>query len=378
MNAKAEVESTELERQFSQEVAKQEASRSWVTGWMKPNTESTTIIPPNADDLFRLKALHASTKHVAKSTGVICKEVPGVDGKPVIVLTKAGRIIARSCNAIHREFVERHSRHAFNPWIKLMVVAVSHWHPGYQFDLLASRICVSAEDQKRLDRIARFIRRVSESRAFKRRLQDERRLARQNDRSARNYMISLFTCHSRLLILRVDLYYTGEGREEAWTDEAQDAVERFIRMLRCGRIVPDVLGYLACREVGVERGVHFHLLVVMDGHKHRDADGFTRMIGERWVNDYACPGRGTFFNCYARRNEYEFNGLGLVHLSDWRKLIGLRQAILYMTKAEYLIKPKGRGEKNFRRGLVKSVGVKLGAPRQSGHEMSTVWRILAG
>jgi hypothetical protein len=371
-----EGDSAELERQFSQEAARQEAKRFWETSWKVNRRDGTTIIPPHANDLFRLQALHASAKHVAKSTGAVCKEVPGVDGKPVLVLTKVGRSIAKSCNAIHREFVERHSRHAFNPWIKLMVVAVRHWHPGYQFDLLASRICVSTEDQKRLGRIARFVRRVSESHAFKRRLQDERRLALQNFRSACLYMTSLFARYSRLLILRVDLYYTQEGRDEAWTEEARAAFERFVRMLRCGRIVPDVLGYLTSREVGAERGMHFHVLVVMDGHKYRDADGYTRMIGERWVNDYTGVERGTYYNCYARRHEYEFNGLGLVHMSDWRKLIGLRQAMLYMTKAEYLIKPKGHGEKNFRRGLVKHVGVKLGAPRQPGHEMSTVLRIL--
>jgi hypothetical protein len=274
------------------------------------------------------------------------------------------------------EFKARHRRHAFNPWIRVMVAALRRWHPGHRFDLMASRIHISAEDQKRLDQVTSFVRGICQSHAFDRKLQDERRLALQNYRSACNYMISLFARYSRLLIVRVDLYYTGDGREEAWTVEAHDSFERFVRMLRCGRIVPDVLGYLTSREAGAERGIHFHMLVVMDGHKYRDADGYTRKIGERWVKDYAGPGGGTYYNCYARRHEHEFNGLGQVHLSDWRKLIGLRRAMLYMTKAEYLIKPKGCGEKNFRRGLVKFAGVKLGAPRQPGHEMSTVWRIL--
>lgn len=257
-----------------------------------------------------------------------------------------------------------------------MVAALCRWHPGHRFDLMASRIRISEEDQRRLGQMARFVRGVSQSRGFERRLENEQKLALQNYRSACTYLTSLFARYSRLLILRVDLYYTGEGREEAWSEEARAAFERFVRMLRCGRIVPDVLGCMISREVGAERGLHFHVLVVMDGHKHRDADGYTRMIGERWVKDYTGPGRGTFYNCYVRRHEHEFNGLGLVHLSDWRKLIGLRRAMLYMTKAEYLVKPKDRGTRNFRRGLVKSAGVKLGAPRQPGHEMSTVWRIL--
>lgn len=378
MNAKTEVESAELERQFSREVARQEDIRSWVTGWMEPHPDGLFDAPKYAGDLSLLKLLEAAAKRLAKSTQEPCEEAIGRDGVRERWATPTGLRLAAICNMLDSEFVARHRRHAFNPWIKVMVVALCHWHPGHRFDLLASRIRISAEDQKRLGRMVRFVRRVSQSRAFKRKLQDERRLALQNYRSACTYLISMFARYSRLLILRVDLYYTGEGREKAWTEDAHAAFERFVRMLRCGRIVPDVLGYLTSREVGAERGIHFHLLVVMDGHKYRDADGYTRMIGERWVKDYTGPGRGTFYNCYARRHEHQFNGLGLVHLSDWRKLIGLRRAMLYMTKAEYLIKPKGRGEKNFRRGLVKHVGVKLGAPRQPGHEMSTVWRILAG
>jgi hypothetical protein len=376
MNNKPDVASEEMERQARREIAKQEANRSAVTDWMALDADGSSLVTRYFDDLPLLKRLEAIAQSVAKGREQPCKVVAGHDGVEVLRTTRTGTSLAELCNRFDPELLVRHRHHDFNPWIKMMVVALSHWHPGHRFDVTASGIRISAKDRESLDRIARFIRRVSQSPVFKRRLQEERRLALQNDRSACAYMISLFARHSRLLILRVDLYYKGAGREEAQTEEAKASFERFVRMLRTGRIVPEMLGYLFSREVGAERGVHFHLMVVMDGHKYRDADGYTRMIGERWVKDYTGRGRGTFFNCYARRHEYEYNGLGLVHVSDWRKLIGLRLAIQYMTKGNYLIKPKGRGEKNFRRGLVKQVSVKLGAPRQSGHEMTTVCRIL--
>ena len=376
MNAKSIIESAEMERQFSQEVAVQEVNRSWLTGWMQPGPDGLFDIPKFAGDLHLLKMLSATAKLLAKSKQEPCKSALRIDGVEERWTTRIGERLAATCNMLSPQFVERHRRHAFNPWIQVMVVAIRHWHPGHRFRLTGGRTLVSAEDHMCLSRMARFVRRVCESRAFKRRLQDERRLALQNFRSASIYLIWLFTHHSRLLILRVDLYYTGEGREEAGTEQARAAFERFLRMLRSGRIVPGVLGCMISREVGAERGVHFHVLVVMDGHKYQDADGYTRMIGERWVRDYTGPERGTFYNCYARRHEHEFNGLGLLHLSDWRKLVGLRLAMLYMTKAEYLIKLKDGGEKNFRRGLVRSVGGKLGAPRRPENGLSTVYRLL--
>jgi hypothetical protein len=376
MNNKPDVASEEMERQVRREIAKQEANRSAVTDWMALDADGSTLVTRYFDDLPLLKRLEAIAQSVAKGREQPCKVVAGHDGVEVLRTTRTGTRLAELCNRFGPDLLVRHRHHDFNPWIKMMVVALSHWHPGHRFDVTASGIRISAEDGVSLGRMVRFVRRVSQSSAFKRRLQEERRLALQNDRSACAYLISLFARHSRLLILRVDLYYTGAGREEAQTEEARASFERFVRMLRTGRIVPEVLGYLFSREVGAERGVHFHLMVVMDGHKYLDADGYTRRTGERWVKDYTGRGRGTFFNCYARRHEYEYNGLGLVHLSDWPKLIGLRLAIQYMTKGNYLIKPKGRGEKNFRRGLVKQVSVKLGAPRQSDHEMSTVCRIL--
>ncbi len=365
----------DVEGWISQETGEQEALRSKVTEWMAPEVDGVTVITKYVNDLPLLRIMDAAAKRLAKTKEEPCKVISEKDGAPCTRLTKTGRALADLCNIFDRELVARHCHHAFNPWIKVMVLALCHWHPGHRFEKVSPSTRMSAIDQACFSRMARFVRRVSRSPKFKRRLQDERRLARQNYRSACTLMTTLFARHARLLILRVDLYYRDEGRQQALTEEAQGAFERFVRMLRCGRIVPDVLGYLISREVGAERGVHFHLLVAMDGHKHRDAYGFAKMIGDRWVKDYAGDGRGAYFNCYTRRNDYAFNGLGLVHISDSHKLIGVRQALQYMTKVDYLVKLKDRSERNFRRSLIKQVKVKMGAPRHPDHEMSTVWRI---
>lgn len=255
-----------------------------------------------------------------------------------------------------------------------MIKALRRWHPGHRFNI--SRSTIERRDVKRFARISRFVRLASRSKSFKSEIQYDKQLAKKVFRSARDYLISLFSSHSRLLILRLDLYYRGDARDEALSDSAHATFERFLRTVRRGKVVPDVLGCLFSREVGADRGLHFHVMVIMDGHRQWDTDGHTRKLGERWIKDYAGHGRGAFFNCYARRHEYEYNGLGLVHVSDWRKIMGIRLAIEYMTKSHYLVKPKERGRRNFRRGNIKPLDVKLGAPRKSGFDLSIVMRIL--
>jgi hypothetical protein len=366
------------ERLACQEIARKEKSRHEITDWMHFRPDGQRVITEYFNDLAVIEQLQKTAMQLAGSKLAPTKEDRNGSGKVTIRLTNTGKAMVALGDAFDPLLPARHRHHVFNPWIKAMMVALLHWHTGVGFGMAFSGKGILPEDRDNLNRIARFVRRACHSPVFHRRIQEGRRLAKQNLRSACAYMCSLFARHSRLLILRIDLYYQGEGREWSHSNEAKAAFERFVRALRTGRIVPDVLGYLASREDGPERSAHFHLLVVLDGHKRKDADGHTRQIGEHWETGYTGPGRGTFFNCYARRDEYEYNGLGLVHVSDWKMLIGIREALRYMTKPEHLVKVKNLTQKCFRRGLIKRADVKLGAPRHPGNGMSAVLRILGG
>lgn len=378
------------EEQAEKELEEQEAYRSVFTEWMTHEPDGQTIITDRFDDLHVIERLEVTAKQLASTAEMPTKMVTDQSGRKFTVLTKTGKDVMALCRLFDPYFSMRHGHHVFNPWIRTMLAALCHWCGGDEFGQPQQEIGIVPADRINLDRIVRFVRKVCRSRVFERILKNDKRLARQNFRSACAYLISLFARYSRLLILRIDVYYKGEGKAWARTEEAKAAFERFLRQLRNGRIVPDVLGCLHRREEGPERGIHFHILVVMDGHKRKDAHGHTEAIGRRWVEHYTGRERGTYFNCYAHRRAYRFNGLGLVHLSDWRKLLGLRIALRYITKPEYRVKVKGRASnagategrptksagKSFRRGNFKRDDVKLGARRKLGHEMATVLRIL--
>ncbi|MBN8737111.1 MAG: inovirus-type Gp2 protein [Xanthomonadales bacterium] len=364
------------EKMFDREISERERIRSLFAEGMVHGPDGKSAITSDWGDLQLITLLERMAKRIA-STDEAPTLREDLHGRSVCTPTPLGGDLVRLCTGFDQFFPRRHQHHVFNPWIKVMVVACGHWCGMQGFGQPAPGIGIVPEDEVALNRIVRFVRRVCHSTAFKWKVANVVRLALQNFRSVCAYFVWLFTLHSRLLILRVDLYYRGKGKWWAYSGEADAAFDRFMRALRESRIIPTVLGYVASREEGPERGIHFHLLVAMDGHKYKDARGFADQIGKAWAEKYSGPGMlGSFFNCYSRRGSYPFNGLGLVHVRDWRKLIGLRAAIRYITKPDYQVKVKSDSERNLRRGLIRATESKLGAPRKARHSMAKVLRIL--
>jgi hypothetical protein len=263
----------------------------------------------------------------------------------------------------------------FNPYLTVMLRACQKAMPwlvrggGKSLDLSDQRAV------KALNHLLRFARRVCRSKRFKSINNDYRHCARENLRSCCKFMATKFADYSRLLILRVELYIAPEFKAWAMTDAGDHCVRRFRRALREKRIVPDVVAWICKREFGFRRGMHCHVLVAMDGHKHKQAEMYARMIGEAWQHRFS-DGHGTYYNCWSRRTQYSLNCLGLVHVSDRMMLLGLREAIRYITKTDCLV------VSGYPRDLWKGIdrgswrGAKRGAPRKAQHDLALVNEIL--
>lgn len=263
----------------------------------------------------------------------------------------------------------------FNPYITVMLRACQKAMPairhadGMVIDLSSEKV------RKRIEWIARFVRRCCRSPRFKRMESNRIRLERENLVSCCHYLAEGFQEHTRQLILRVDLYIRPTHHTMADVRLAEKCLERYLRDLDEGRIVPDVLRRICKRECGFDRGMHYHLLVALDGHKHQNACHLSQLLGEKWLKKCG-PLRSSYFNCYTRRYEYKYNALGLVHLSDWRMLMGIREAIRYIVKGDGFVMTGHK--RNLMHGNMKDSGSqpKRGAPRRNGNDMSLVNRIL--
>ena len=229
-----------------------------------------------------------------------------------------------------------------------------------------------------MTRIFRVVRRICRSKPFRNRVNNSTRNAKERYLGCANLMIDLLRQDARLLILRIDLYFEGDAKILSECEDAERAYEKFLRTLREDRLVPDLLGYIGKRENGLERRIHYHLLVVMNGDLHQQAHSWTEHMGKFWVNE--CVGAKSladYFNCWKRRDEYENNCIGVLHYTDRHMLKGLRDALEYLCKegAHVLVKEgmghnlrKSQSPKRFdgerRRGASRKRDPDLSAARQ--------------
>ena len=263
----------------------------------------------------------------------------------------------------------------FNPFIAVMIRACQVAMPAIRY---AESICMnlsSAKLRHRIEWIARFVRRCCRSSVFRRIEGNRVRLEAKDLRSCCNYMADGFQVISKQVLLRVDLYIRPTHKTHEDVRIAEKCMDQFLRALSEDRIVPDVLRWIWKRECGFDRGIHYHLLVALDGHKHQNACDLSILLGKAWLKRCGHL-RASYFNCWVRRHEYEYNAIGTVHISNRSMLIGIREAIRYMVKGDGFVMTGHK--RNLRRGTIKprQDQPKRGAPRKDGHDMSLVLGVL--
>lgn len=355
--------------------------------WQTPKGQA---IGYNTDDQYLLEIMRELTRLYAR---IMDGDVPLIvptfvrwAKRPGFKLTQLGKDVLYVCRRFasleeeRRNWQQAYAHHQFHPIVTVMLRAVMRWWQPICLWGEPSHALVEGEQPEAVEkmlRLANFVRRVSRSQMFNNLLHDHDRKAEDNFRSGCDYLIAEFELHSRLLILRIDLYFRPDAKGWGYSKQADKAVFNYLRSLRRGRIVPGYIGSLIKRENGISRGMHYHLMVLIDGHQHRSSWFITQCMGEAWLRRVGND-KGSFFNCYAMKDQYLYNGLGLVHVSDIEKLIGLRIAIWYMSKQNSILKVDDAKVKNFWRSLMPGEPDGRGAPRKSGDRMSLVKRLLGG
>lgn len=303
-------------------------------------------------------------------------------------LTRLGRKVHACCKLFLAtggewdDWLQAYDDHLFNPSVTVMLRAMRRWSGNAGYWLEANtpvlRDSPDAVAAVALIRLVKFVRRACGTWAFKNECARHERQAKANFKSSCKFVVDLFARCSRLLVLRVDLYLRPEARSWGYGSGAEKAAQRFLRWLRDRRVLPGYLGSIVKRENGIDRGMHWHWMVFLDGHQHRDACGLTRLLGETWERTVG-QARGSYFNCYARKDEYHFNGLGLVHASDEEKLLGIRTALCYMTKRDCILRTDNEKHQDFRRSKPRDRrAVRRGAPRKNDDNLALVKRLLGG
>lgn len=294
-------------------------------------------------------------------------------------LSRLGQQIVGCGHLYQREWSVAYLHHVFHPKVTVMLRAMRtyaaaiarHGDPRKQVTHQPALVLA-------LQRLVRFVRRVAKAYRFINALRAHERQEGDNFNSARDFLYYLAGGHSKLLVLRIDLFFKPYFDVER-ADKAVIGYLRWLRSKACKRtLLPGYLGFMIKRENGLIRGMHWHLCVICKGNEQRSADFLTRQLGAHWAQ-YTAQGPGSFHNCYADRHRNYFNGLGLVRLDDEVKLAGLRVMIWYMSKQTCVIKATSTKQRNFWRSPIpRQARKKMGRPRAAADSLKLVRRMLRG
>lgn len=297
-------------------------------------------------------------------------------GPPAYKLTALGRQIVQCCAQYREDWSAGYANHTFYPVTTVMLRAMKRY--AFAIDQWASYGASQAPELVRLlDRLTRFVRRACGTRRFTRAVKAHERKAQRNFESAREYVYHLAAKASRLLILRIDLYWHPHFDAEKAGTEIKGLL-RWLQSKACKRnLLPGYLGRLIKFEYGLVRGPHWHLMVFCDGNLQRHGGYLTQKLGEMWARRTG-QGPGSYYNCWVDRAKHDYDGLGVLELDDWEKMVGLRCALHYITKRDGVLKLTGDKAQDFRRSECRKGGSNRGRPRQHDDSLALLKRMLGG
>lgn len=186
-----------------------------------------------------------------------------------------------------------------------------------------------------------------------------------------DYISLCFEKHAKLIFLRIDLYYQSSIAPQISAEQAVADLDRLLSNTRHNQIFKGWVGYIAKLEYGAQKRLHWHLIVILNGHirkgsSHIDA---CKNIGKYWKTQVTKE-TGTYWNCNENAKDFDQRnicGIGEIHYSDIQRRMNLELNVLsYLTKTTQLFRPKfGLQVKTIRRGQPPKVtgGSKRGRKR---------------
>jgi len=268
-----------------------------------------------------------------------------------------GRRLINAVSSRLREFEEYFPGNAINPYIELLRSAVRS-DPSLMYadlDLKSAKGEGARELYAKLVNLVKSLRKAGRTEAFKKELDARRRQCQKNQKSAEDYIDAIFKYRaSKNLAIRIDLACGCETLERRGimntvdVNQAKEELDRFIRYVRENY---PLTGWMATLEYGLLTGLHFHVLIFIDGHQQFVGAALGYLFGEHWKNKIT-EGRGRYYNCNAAW--YRENGVGMIwHHDSAKREILMSRVVSYLTKSDFWIKFQGM-RKTFFKGQMPS------------------------
>lgn len=187
---------------------------------------------------------------------------------------------------------------------------------------------------------------------FRNAYQEEDKIHKRRAESLYDYISDLKIAHSKIMIVRLDLYYHQELIQSIKSQ--QNVVDDWSLLLAFARksYKGNFLGYAMKVEFGNDRGVHVHSIFIMNGSNLERDVKVARSLGHHWVKDVV-PGIGRYFNCNEKihQEKYKWRAVGTFTKMDEEFQNGVKAMSAYVTKPDPLPRLVVHGlKKKFRKG----------------------------
>lgn len=211
-----------------------------------------------------------------------------------------------------------------------------------------------AEDFERIF-FYKLMKRIG-SKGFHNAYKEEDKIHKRKAESLYDYISDLKIAHSKIMIVRLDLYYHQEILDSL--NSQQNVIGDWSRLLAFARknYKQNFLGYAMKIEFGDDRGVHIHSIFVFNGSNLRRDVNVARSLGHHWVKDVV-PGIGRYFNCNEKKHQekYKWRAVGTFTQIDEEFQNGVKAMSAYVTKPDPLPRLVVHGlRRTFRKGDINS------------------------
>lgn len=194
--------------------------------------------------------------------------------------------------------------------------------------------------------------------AVKSKIYEEKREIKRRYIEYQNYIDLLFIKFHRLEVVRVDLQYREDFARDISLAEANKHLERFFANQRWNKIFKGIVGKIVHTEYGVQKGIHFHLILFFNARIRNPARHI--FLGKqitRYWEEVITEGKGYGWNCNASIKTYiknGTNGIGDLSAKDSLGILNLKKHVLgYFFQTEQLFRPKClKKYRVFRRGII--------------------------
>ena len=220
-----------------------------------------------------------------------------------------------------------------------------------------------------INKFVETLRSRGKGKEFNRKMADHQAAYKHRMKKSEELIYGLFSTHSKLTVMRVDLYLGKQRNEHLNLEYCLNCYQRFLNNQRHNTIFENKVGYIAKLEFTEHRGYHYHFVFFFDGQKVIQDSYYANLICNYWI-DGITKGRGTANNCNKDPQKYARYGMGVgIGVIDYRdkdKIANLLYAVSYLAKSDqYILEKACPKQKTFVTSQLPPPKSNRGRPRKN-------------